>query len=462
MSCEQRHHRFLATVGAAVLAVFCSPLAHATSELRRTPVVRAVEKTRSAVVNLYTETIVQTPFRPRGPESPWDEFFGELFRNGPSGPGSRKRASLGSGVIIDPTGMIVTNAHVLTRASNIRVLMADKKEFEATLIGADSDSDLAVLRIEPPERLPTVELPQDHSILIGETAIAIGNPFGLSHTVTVGVVSATGRTIRAGDMVYHDFIQTDASINPGNSGGPLINVEGHLLGINTAIHREGEGIGFAIPVSRVRSIVDQIVNFGAVQPPWIGIQVQNLTHELAFHFGRDPDSGVLVSNVEPDSPAERSGIERGVIIVAAQGERVRTGTDFADRTSGLAAGEELNLRIVDDGDERDVRLEVATFPAERIDDFSWRSLGMAVKHEARAPAVVVARVRAQGPAAEIGIRPGDVIVGLGGHEIDGIDTFRRKLAALRNANAMLVSVVRGQRLYRVTLPLYRGVLKQRP
>ncbi len=462
MSCKQRQHRFLATLGAAILAVACPLLAHATSELRRTPVVRAVEKTRSAVVNLYTETIVRTPFRRHGPESPWDDFFGELFRNGPAGRGSHKRASLGSGVIIDPTGTIVTNEHVLTRASNIRVLMADKREFEATLIGADSDSDLAVLRIDPPERLPTVELPEDHSVLIGEIAIAIGNPFGLSHTVTVGVVSATGRTIRAGDMIYHDFIQTDASINPGNSGGPLINVEGRLLGINTAIHREGEGIGFAIPVSRVRSIVDQIVNFGAVQPPWIGIQVQNLTHELAFHFGRDPDSGVLVSNVEPDSPAQRAGIERGVIIVAAQGELVRTGSDFSNRTSGLAAGEQLDLRIVNNGKERDVRLEVAAFPAERIDDFSWRSLGMAVKHEPRLPGVIVARVRAQGPAAEIGIRPGDVIAGLGGHEIDGIDAFRRKLAALRNANAVLVSVLRGRRLYRVTLPLYRGVLGRQP
>ncbi len=448
----------------SVLTVAQVGPAHAArpTGLRRTAVVRAVEKTRPAVVNLYTETVVQTPFRPRWPSSPWDDLFGDMFRNPHGRPQSPRRSSLGSGVIIDSSGTIVTNEHVLTRASNIRVLMADKREFEATLIGADSDSDLAVLRIDPPERLPAVKLSTESAAMIGETAIAIGNPFGLSHTVTVGVVSATGRTIRAADMVYHDFIQTDASINPGNSGGPLINLEGDLLGINTAIHSEAQGIGFAIPASRVSSIVAQLVNYGSVQPPWIGLQVQNLTEELAFHFRRDPDSGVLVSDVEPNSPAQSAGLKAGMIVIEAQGERVRSGRDFGERTDGLTAGETLELRIVEDGEEKTIALEVAAFPSERIDDFAWRALGLSTGKKASSMGAVVARVRPGGPADEIGILPGDVIAGLGGRQIDSVDSFRRKLASLRNDNAVIVSIIRGRRLYRVTMPLSRGVQSPRP
>jgi len=430
--------------------------ARAESDARRTPVVVAVERTRPAVVNVFTETLVQTPFRTRRPgfgNPLFDDFFSDLFPR-PSQPRQR-RSSLGSGVVIDADGTIVTNEHVIVHASNIKVLLADKRELTARLVGADSDSDLAVLKVEADEPFPSVTLAGDDTILIGETVIAIGNPFGLSHTVTTGVVSAVGRTIQAGDVVYHDFIQTDASINPGNSGGPLLNIEGELLGINTAIHRTAENIGFAIPVRRVRSVAEQLVHYGAVQSPWIGIQVQDLTPELAFHFQRSPQSGVVVSSIDPGSPAATAGLTPGDVIVGAHGEPVRSGADFARRTRGLEAGEELRLEIAGEQGRRTITLVVAVLPADRIDEFAWRALGVEVEDSRSGRGVAVTRVRRDGPAHRIGMQRGDVIAEVGGREIGDEKEFRRKLATFRNKNNLLISVVRGRRLYRVTVPLDR-------
>jgi len=424
--------------------------ATAGMEARRTPIVAAIEKASPAVVNVYTETIVETPFRPRWPftgDPLFDQFFGR--------PQTEKRSSLGSGVLIDADGTIVTNEHVIVRATNIRVLMADKGEYNATLIGADSDSDLAVLKIDADKQLPYIPLSQDDELLIGETVAAIGNPYGLSHTVTVGVVSATGRTLEVDGVVYQDFIQTDASINPGNSGGPLINVDGSLIGINTAIYREAEGIGFAIPVHRIRSITDQIIRHGSVQPPWIGIRVQNLTPELAFQFGVAPESGVLVSDIEKDSPAASVDLQRGDIIVRVQGEKVATGNGFARLPQGLTAGDTLRLVVQRQGQEHGVQIQVRSLPAELVDAFAWHALGVEVR-DAGGNGVRVSRVRDGSPAADIGIRPGDGITALGGRDVVDVDAFRRRLAGFRNSNNILVSVVRGRRLYRVTIPLARA------
>ena len=428
-------------------------------ERRRTPVVEAVEEVGPAVVNVYTETVVDDPFGRGGfpgmdPFS--DDFFSEFFGGRPGRPSEARRTSLGSGVIVDKSGIIVTNEHVIVRATGIRVLMSDKTELEAKLIGADSDSDLAVLKVESPRPLPHLALPTANDVLIGETVIAIGNPFGLSHTVTTGVISATGRTIQAGDLVYQDFIQTDASINPGNSGGPLVNVEGNLVGINTAIHSQAEGIGFAIPADHVRAIVNQIVGHGGVQPAWIGIQTQDLTPELAFHFEVEPGTGVVVSDVEPDSPAARAGIVRGAVITRVRNERIKSSADFANRTSGIAVGEDLALTFTVPGaKERTAVLEIAALPPEKIDAFVWSALGGAIRMDARAGVPVVARVRDGSPAARIGLATGDAVVEVGGREIASVEDFRRRFAGLRNKNSVLLTVGRGRRLYRVTVPLDR-------
>jgi serine protease Do len=454
---KKRHAGVFAMVMA--LTALALDAGAADGERRRTPVVEAVEAVGPAVVNVYTETVVDAPFGRGGfprmdPFS--DDFFSDFFGGRPGRPPQGRRTSLGSGVIVDKSGIIVTNEHVIVRATGIRVLMADKTELEAKLIGADSDSDLAVLKVESARPLPHLALPTANDVLIGETVIAIGNPFGLSHTVTTGVVSAVGRTIQAGDLVYQDFIQTDASINPGNSGGPLVNVEGNLVGINTAIHSQAEGIGFAIPADHVRAIVNQIVGHGAVQPAWIGIQTQDLTPELAFHFGVEPGAGVVVSDVEPDSPAARAGIVRGAVITRVRSERVRSSADFAGRTSGIAVGEDLALTFTSPGaKERSVVLEIAALPPEKIDAFAWSALGVAIRMDARAGVPVVARVRDGSPAARIGLAPGDAMVEVGGREIASVEEFRRRFAALRNKNSVLLTIGRGRRFYRVTVPLDR-------
>jgi len=426
-----------------------------TDDLRRSAVVRTIEKVAPAVVGIYAEKTVESPspFRSR---SGADSFFGDFFGESPSAPRRQQRTSLGSGVIVESSGIVVTNEHVIVGGDTIRVQLADNREFEARLVGGDSDFDLAVLKIGDQTDFPYVSIGSDDSIMIGETVIAIGNPYGLDHTVTTGVVSALGRSLQTGDVVYQDFIQTDASINPGNSGGPLLDINGRLLGINTAIHREAQGIGFAIPIWRVRNVVDQILAHGSVLPTWLGLQVQNVTPEIAAHFGVKPGAGVLVRSVEEDSPAADARIATGDIVTRVQGERVTNTAAYEQRVRGLASGERLKLGVLRDGNESSVEVTVAALPPAVIDSFAWKSLGLEVREAGRPVAVAIKNVRRSSPAEEIGLAAGDVIAAVGGHEVDGIDSFRKNLAAARGNANVLLSVVRGRRLYRVVVPVARA------
>jgi serine protease Do len=277
---------------------------------RRSRVVEAVERARPAVVNISTEQVViQRPI-------PADPFFEEFFRDFfDSRPRRSTRTSLGSGVIIRSDGTILTNEHVILRGGRIHVTLADGGEYEAKLVGRDPDADLAVLRIDAGRSLPYISLGSSGDLLIGETVIAIGNPFGLSHTVTTGVVSATKRTLQTGGRTYTDFIQTDASINPGNSGGPLLNILGDLIGINTAIYGNAQGIGFAIPVDRVRRSMDSLVSGRRLpdadpnQLAWDQLGVQ----------ARDDERGLAVTRVRDGSAAERIGVQRGDRLLGLDG-----------------------------------------------------------------------------------------------------------------------------------------------
>jgi serine protease Do len=432
-----------------------------TDDLRRSVVVRTVEKAAPAVVAVYTEKEVAetSPFRSYRDAPYSDPFFAPFFggprprRNAPRET-HRERVSFGSGVIVDASGVVVTNQHVIVGGDTIRVQLSDNREFEARLVGGDSDFDLAVLKIKDGGQLPFIPIGNDDSILIGETVIAIGNPYGLDHTVTTGVVSARGRTLQTGDQVYQDIVQTDASINPGNSGGPLLDIRGRLLGINTAIHREAQGIGFAIPIWRVRNVVDQILAHGSVLPTWIGLEVQDLTGELAAHFNVKTGSGVLVRGIEPDSPASRSDVRTGEIVTRVQGERVNNTADYDRRVRGLASGERLRLSLSGESGERTVELDIAALPSEIIDRFAWQGIGFEVA-DARGD-VVVKKVRPGSAAAEIGFASGDVLAAIGGREIHGLDGFRKEIGAARASGSVLVSVVRGRRLYRVVVPLGDG------
>src|SRR3990172_7493741 len=244
------------------------------------------------------------------------EFFDRFFRRRP--PREESRAT-GSGVIVDRRGYILTNNHVVEEAAEVEVRLSDDRTFKAAIVGRDAKTDLAVLKIEAPaDSLPVAELGDSDKLRIGQWAIAIGNPFGLDRTVTAGIISATGRT-GVGVATYEAFIQTDASINPGNSGGPLLNLEGRVIGINTAIVSTGQGIGFSIPINMARDIMNQLISTGRVVRGWLGILIQELTPELAAGFGVPPQGGVLISDVMKDSPAEAAGGKGGGIIVQFDG-----------------------------------------------------------------------------------------------------------------------------------------------
>lgn len=296
------------------LAIFACSYVFAADYERETPIVRAVRKVSPAVVNISTEYVSQAS--PFGNMDPFFElFFKDFFEPIPKR--QVKGTSLGSGVIIDgKQGLIITNAHVIAKGGIVKVLLNDEREFQARVVGADPDTDLAVLRISSPNALPEISMGHSDDLMIGETVIAIGNPFGFSHTVTTGVISAIGRSIRTENNVYHDFIQTDASINPGNSGGPLLNIKGELIGVNTAIYAKAQGIGFAIPINKAKRIVTELVRYGDTKDrsaatnakeelSWkiLGIRVQDNNGE-----------GVVIREVRRDAQLARIGALSGDII----------------------------------------------------------------------------------------------------------------------------------------------------
>ena len=279
------------------LFLYPFPAAHASS-LREDAVVKAVRETSPAVVNISTEQIVERKASSLSPffnDPYFDKFFKDFFE-----PGYEKKytqKSLGSGVIFEKRGYILTNWHVVGKASQIKVILINEEIFNAKLIGSSPELDLAVLKIDTQRDLPTIKIGDSDRLMIGEKVIAIGNPFGLSHTVTTGVISAQKRSLRVGENVYLDFIQTDASINPGNSGGPLLNIDGELIGINSAIYGEGaQGIGFAIPIIKAKRVVDDLITYGEVNPAWVGITLQTLSPEMAHYLGYTGESGVFVGS----------------------------------------------------------------------------------------------------------------------------------------------------------------------
>ena len=418
---------------------------------RRSLVVQAVEKASPAVVNVSTEQIVEqrgSPF-----PFPQDPFFEEFFRDfvDPR-PRRFKTTSLGSGVIVAADGTIMTNVHVIERASRVHVTLNDQREFDATLVGADADADIAVLRVKAGGDLPHIPFGTSADLMIGETVIAIGNPFGLSHTVTTGVVSAVGRSLRDEERTYTDFIQTDASINPGNSGGPLLDIKGELIGINTAIYGKAQGIGFAIPVDRAQRVMKDLVSYGEVRHAWVGLVVQNLTPDLAQHFG--VRRGVVVAQVEPKSPAEAAGIARGDAVTKVDGREVASREEFEQRIEDHAEGDRLTLTLRREGRDEDVRLAAATFPTARADELAWQLLGL--QAAGAEDGLVVSRVRPGSPAARIGVQRGDRLLGLGGTPLRSVAELRRKMIELRSARSVLLSVGRGPYQYNVNVPLARG------
>jgi Do/DeqQ family serine protease len=429
----------------------CVPPALAQDSSRRSPVVIAVEKASPAVVSIFSTQEVERQFNPFSGNPLFDDFFRDFFE--PFRQRQTER-SLGSGVVIRPDGYILTNEHVVLQSGKVQVQLADERQLEARLVGADSDSDLAVLKVDTTTALPYLPLGNSDDLMIGETVIAIGNPFGLSHTVTTGVVSALNRSLNTDGRTYYDFIQTDASINPGNSGGPLLNIKGELVGINTAIYGKAQGIGFAIPISRAKRIVQELISYGVVETPWVGVVVQTLTPELAYHFGLKDRKGVLIRAVEPGSPAARAGLQRGDIILSLNGRPLRSSEEYLQHEREHSSGDRLRLRVLRSRGEEEIVVTAARFPQEKADELAWQLLGLALAESENG--LQVRRVRPGSPAARIGIERGDAILGLSGVQTRTLAEFRRKMIDARLSQSLLLSIGRGRQLYHVTIPLDQG------
>ncbi|MBI3128274.1 MAG: trypsin-like peptidase domain-containing protein [Candidatus Tectomicrobia bacterium] len=430
---------------------------------RRTPVVQAVERAAPAVVNISALQIreVANPFSPyRNPRA--DEFFREFFGRTPS---YRPERSLGSGVIIRPDGFILTNEHVVSRASEIRVSLAGREALPARLIGADPENDLAVIKIDVREPLPHLPLGRSDDLMIGETVIAIGNPFGLAHTVTTGVVSALGRTLDDGrDKTRRhpaDFIQTDASINPGNSGGPLLNIYGELIGINTAIFSNAQGIGFAIPIDRAHRIVSDLITFGKVRRSWVGMVVRDLMPRMAGQMGFPQPHGAIATQVLADSPAQRAGIRAGDILLAFGGKDVGSREDYLNELAGYTVGSRVPLRLWRQGKAIETQVTLAPIPAALAEEIAWNWLGLRAApigpdaiqrfRLGTRQGMVITEVLPGGPSEGIGIRPGDVIRRINAQETADPETFREALVRARELPRVQLLIQRRQQGYNVTL-----------
>ena len=432
---------------------------------RETPVVRAVRKVSPAVVNISSVYEVRKrtgPFSGYGINPFFEEFFKDFFD--PRFERRQQYTSLGSGVIIDGRkGLILTNAHVIQKTGTIKVMLQDEREFEAKIVGADSDSDLAVLQINSETQLPDISMGNSDDLMIGETVIAIGNPFGFSHTVTTGVISALNRSIRTEDREYHDFIQIDASINPGNSGGPLLNINGELIGINTAIYAKAQGIGFAIPIGKARKIISDLIQYGEVKQAWIGIIVQDMDEKLAGYLNVGAKKGVIVTMVEAQSPAEKAGVEESDIILSIDKKRISSVDDYEAVTKMLAAGDTLNAELWRGGDKKTVTIKTKLFPLELAEDLAFKLLGISVDELTQdnrrvydvsaSQGVVIVKIKKQSYLAHIGAEPGDVIRQIDDYSIQDKEDFKKAMIKFRHKNSVVLLLQRGGQGYYITVNL---------
>jgi serine protease Do len=359
----------------------------------------------------------------------------------------------------------------VARASRILVSLADGREFEAQLIGADPNNDIAVLKVDSDEPLPWIAPGSSSDLMVGEPVIAIGNPFGLSHTVTTGVISAIGRSIRTDDRVYHGFLQTDASINPGNSGGPLFNLNGEMVGVNTAIFsRSGGniGIGFAIPVNMAKNVLVQLKEHGKVTRGWLGVMIQQVTPELADNFGLERPIGALVGQVVPGSPAEKAGLKAGDAIIEYNGKEISQMSMLPAMVANTHVGEKVQLVLVRDGKKQNISVEIGKLEDEEpvvagTETGTSKKLGMTVQELTPKIAeslgieethgLIVSDINAGSAAEEAGILRGDIILEINREKIDSVATYRKALQAAQEKKSILLLIKREQNTRFVVIEL---------
>jgi serine protease Do len=473
---------FNSKLAAAVTLGLCAVPVAAVSSILPAPaavtsdaIANVAEKRVAAVVNISTSKTVSAPQRRQHPMSQdplFRHFFGQ--RGGQRGmPEPRRENSLGSGVIVRKDGIVLTNNHVIADADSIRVTLSDGREFNAKVIGSDPKSDVAVLRMEkPPRDLRPIPLGDSKGLRLGEMVVAIGNPFGLGHTVTMGIVSAKGRA-NVGIVDYEDFIQTDAAINPGNSGGALIDLHGNLVGINTAIaSRSGgyQGIGFAVPSNMARSVMSSLLKHGRVIRGWLGVAIQPVTRDLQKALSLKSARGVLVSDVVQDSPAARGGLRRGDVILRLQGEELRDPAHLRNRVAAAGAGGKVRVMLLRNGKKKQIRIRLGELDGEQ----PGRALEVAPEHAGsgnlagltvenlnaqnrkrfdissrQKSGLVVSSVVQGSKAARAGLRRGDVLLELNQKPLRSISAFKQLYK--RSGKQTLLLVQRARRTLYIVL-----------
>jgi len=395
----------------------------------------------------------QFPGNPFGDQNPFGDFFGPFGGNLPR---EYKQGGVGSGFVMNKEGYILTNNHVVEDADQIKVELANGKEYGGKVVGRDPKTDLALVKISGASDLHPLKLGNSDDLKVGSWVVAIGSPFGLEQTVTAGIVSAKGRVIGSGP--YDSFIQTDASINPGNSGGPLVNMNGEVIGINTAILAEGRGIGFAIPINMAKEVALQLQETGHVTRGWLGVSIQEITPELSKSLGLKEKKGALVAQVVPGSPADKAGIEQGDVIVEFNGKEVADSKDLPLIVASTPVGKSVTVKLLRDGKVTDRQVKVGEMEEKGIkaskSAASHKSLGITVQNLTpeiakqldlkKDTGVVVTGVEPGSPAEEAGIRAGDVIQQINRKPITNVDDFVQKVETAKNQDSILLLLQRGQ------------------
>lgn len=425
-----------------------------------------VAAVRPAVVNISTTRTVKVPglYNPFFDDPYFRRFFGDNFNN------QRKRehktTNLGSGVIVDKNGYILTNNHVIKGADEIRIRLSDRREFKGRVIGTDPKTDLAVIKIDA-DRLPVVKWGDSDKLRVGETVIAIGNPFGLHQTVTSGIISATGRA-NVGIADYEDFIQTDAAINPGNSGGALVNIRGELIGINTAIFSTSggyQGIGFAIPSNMARSVMENLIKRGKVIRGWLGITVQQLTPELAQQFNLRNDKGVLVADVLEQSPAHKAGLMRGDIILEFDGKEINDPSVLRNMAANSPPGKEVTVKLIRGDSTKSIKVVIAELPSEaqkisdkRSDIFQGiivKNLTQDIRKSLQIPkninGVIVTDIEPNSATQNV-LKKNDIITEINKRKINNLTQYREIIAGLKNVKQIMLRVYRNGAYIYINLP----------
>ena len=426
------------------------------------------ERVKPAVVNISTtKTFKGKSLGNSFGRSPFNDYFGDEFFNrffGDVPERDFKQRSLGSGFIISDDGYIFTNNHVVENTDKILVKISDGKEYEAKIIGTDSKTDIALIKIKPDNGLPSVEIGDSDAVRVGEWVIAIGNPFGLEQTVTAGIVSAKGRVIGAG--AYDNFIQTDASINPGNSGGPLFNMQGKVIGINTAIVAQGQGIGFATPINMAKSILSDLKTKGKVTRGWLGISIQDISEDIAKSMNYKNKGGVLVTDVFKDDPADKAGLKVGDIITEINGKAIKDTHDLLLTIAALHVGEKASVKALRDGKEISFQLVVAErkdkpeialtkktggyfgINTQEITKDLAKQLG--ISHDA---GLIVTDVEEGSPADNVGIQPHDIILQVNKVKVTSLKQYSAEMTKAIEKKSVILLIKRGNSNFFVGLHL---------